>query len=366
MTNPASDEMIAEIEAGLEGVTPGSWQVIVTEHDWALKEREVMGQVMPAKKGVHIERRIFTTWDHPQSRSPYPVVNISFGVGIEDEKSVQFVSIDDANAIHLARMSPDNVRAILARLKAAETVLAEAERAHDATCQQAAALEAELAGVRSDLNDVGANWLKEKRRSEALEAENARLTKELAFEKARADTLYHENHKHQRCFHEAVARAEAAEARQSEPSPHLCGHADLGTYTGQVILPAPDWLKHKWPTGIGIDVCLALEIQDLWRKGIRTTGHCCGHGSLPGYISVWPEYVEQMKALGYVADAHPEGWDDHFSPKTKLAIAPEREVTEAMVDAFVERYELGCNHRYDRNSIRFALTAALAADRSAK
>lgn len=99
---------------------------------------------------------------------------------------------------------------------------------------------------------------------------------------------------------------------------HLCGCPEMGTYEGQVVLVAPDWLREKWPNGIGIDVCLALEIQSLWRRGIRTSGHCCGHGRAPAFISVWPESVDAMKALGYETCPHPNGWDDHFRPKTLL------------------------------------------------
>lgn len=101
---------------------------------------------------------------------------------------------------------------------------------------------------------------------------------------------------------------------------HICGYPEMGTYRGQVILVAPDFLRHKWPDGIGIDVCLALEIQDLWRKGIHTSGHCCGHGRAPAYISVWPESVSAMIALGYETLRHPDVPDrrDHFVPKTRL------------------------------------------------
>lgn len=112
--------------------------------------------------------------------------------------------------------------------------------------------------------------------------------------------------------------AELAEARKRSDG-HLCGHAETGTYSGQVVLVAPDWLKHKWPNGIGIDVCLALEIQQLWQRGIKTSGHCCGHGRLPAYISVWPEEIAAMQSLGYETFPHPDGRGDHFVPKTFLA-----------------------------------------------
>ena len=103
---------------------------------------------------------------------------------------------------------------------------------------------------------------------------------------------------------------------------HLCGQAELGTYSGQVVLVAPDFLKNKWPGGIGIDVCLALEIQSLWRQGVKTTGHCCGHGRTPAYISVLPESIGQMRALGYRTYPHPDSRNDHFAPKTALSASP--------------------------------------------
>jgi hypothetical protein len=98
---------------------------------------------------------------------------------------------------------------------------------------------------------------------------------------------------------------------------HLCGLPEMGSYDGQVILVAPEWLRERWPSGIGIDVCLALEIQSLWRKGIRTNGHCCGHGRAPAFISVWAEDAGRMPSLGY--EPHPEGWPDHFVPRTTFA-----------------------------------------------
>lgn len=110
----------------------------------------------------------------------------------------------------------------------------------------------------------------------------------------------------------AQERAAPAHAQ----SGHLCGHPSMGTYDGQVTLVAPDWLREKWPNGIGIDVCLALEIQELWRLGIRTNGHCCGHGRAPSYIGVWPESVSAMVAMGYRCLP---GSDDHFVPKTRFA-----------------------------------------------
>lgn len=102
---------------------------------------------------------------------------------------------------------------------------------------------------------------------------------------------------------------------------HICGCPEFGTYAGQVVLVAPEWLRAKWPDGIGIDVCLALEIQSLWRSGIQTSGHCCGHGRAQPYIGVFPEFIGAMKAIGYQVQHNPSrpGDEDSFWPKTKLS-----------------------------------------------
>lgn len=111
----------------------------------------------------------------------------------------------------------------------------------------------------------------------------------------------------------AVLSAQGEAAQPAAEGWHRCGLPDVGTYKGQVVLAAPDWLRDKWPDGIGIDVCLALEIQSLWQAGVKTSGHCCGHGRALSYIGVWPESIETMRALGYTAVA---GSRDHFTPKS--------------------------------------------------
>ena len=51
---------------------------------------------------------------------------------------------------------------------------------------------------------------------------------------------------------------------------------------------------------IPVDECLANEIEELWRKGIRTTGCCCGHGIWLGFIEVVDEDILKMEQMGYV------------------------------------------------------------------
>lgn len=66
--------------------TPGPWIVTERRH--------------PYKDGskAHIERNIYTEWDHPQIRGKYPIACVSVGIGMDGEKAVQFVHIEEADA----------------------------------------------------------------------------------------------------------------------------------------------------------------------------------------------------------------------------------------------------------------------------
>lgn len=107
---------------------------------------------------------------------------------------------------------------------------------------------------------------------------------------------------------------------------HLCEHAEMGSYTGQVQLIAPPHMKRKDGKGICIDICLALEVSRLWMKGITTTGCCCGHGYQPPYIGVTDRDIPAMKEMGYSVAHNPHRPDseDSFIPKTPLSYALER------------------------------------------
>lgn len=115
ITQAKLDEMLA----GLEGVTPGPWEVIEEEHEWSLPERAMMGHDMPAQSGEHLELRIFTAWEHPQAKSPWPVVNSSVGIGKAGEPSIQMVWMEPAVAAHIARCDPDTMRQIITLAKQA-------------------------------------------------------------------------------------------------------------------------------------------------------------------------------------------------------------------------------------------------------
>lgn len=72
---------------------------------------------------------------------------------------------------------------------------------------------------------------------------------------------------------------------------------------------------------VNIDKCLLTEVKDLWERGIKTTGCCCGHDKQPPFIGVEFEFIPQMKALGYQVaynSCRPDD-EDHFIPKTVLS-----------------------------------------------
>lgn len=49
---------------------------------------------------------------------------------------------------------------------------------------------------------------------------------------------------------------------------------------------------------VSVDICIANEIKDLWSRGIKTTGWCCGHGRELGFIEVDEKYIKNMEDLG--------------------------------------------------------------------
>lgn len=78
--------------------------------------------------------------------------------------------------------------------------------------------------------------------------------------------------------------------------------------------------ENKKRTHIGIDSCIAKEIQELWKQGIVTTGCCCGHNNsnLFSYIGVKKEFIIKMKELNYKTRYNPMRPDDEdsFIPKS--------------------------------------------------
>ncbi len=89
----------------------------------------------------------------------------------------------------------------------------------------------------------------------------------------------------------------------------MCEHGN------QIVVEAPSNIElkynsptHNKKTNVSIDECIVSEIKSLWKKGIRTTGCCCGHnGIFPTHVSVISEDITKMMELGYTRQSH-EGY----------------------------------------------------------
>lgn len=81
---------------------------------------------------------------------------------------------------------------------------------------------------------------------------------------------------------------------------------DNYTYSRQTILQLPAWSierKHRLqqdraPT-VCVDSCIVEAIEQLWDRGIETTGCCCGHNIERAWVSVHPDDYIPMFELGY-------------------------------------------------------------------
>lgn len=85
-----------------------------------------------------------------------------------------------------------------------------------------------------------------------------------------------------------------------------CRNVVFGSYDNQIqVNTLPDHIaafkmKHGGdPGSICLDACIAQEVQDLWELGITTTGCCCGHNQMPGFIGVIDPDIPRMKEMGY-------------------------------------------------------------------
>ncbi len=94
----------------------------------------------------------------------------------------------------------------------------------------------------------------------------------------------------------AVTEAQNQVGRKAEGC--VCVDVPLGSYANQVsVYPPPEFGLTRVP--VGLDRCIALEVLDLWQRGIVTTASCCGHNISPAIISVREEHIAEMQALGY-------------------------------------------------------------------
>lgn len=99
-----------------------------------------------------------------------------------------------------------------------------------------------------------------------------------------------------------------------------------GTGYNTIVLNIPEELdiRYNRPENdkrktVSVDSCLAFEIKELWRQGIRTAGCCCGHNVSTGFIQVVKKDIPKMKKLGYrryYYGGQQHDRDDAFLPKT--------------------------------------------------
>jgi hypothetical protein len=95
---------------------------------------------------------------------------------------------------------------------------------------------------------------------------------------------------------------------------------DIYVHSRQTVLDLPPWtiaikerLRMNYSPNVCIDSCIVEAIIELWGKGIETTGCCCGHNLMPGWVSVHQAWYEEMFKLGYeqrpveVVNDHPMG-----------------------------------------------------------
>lgn len=106
-----------------------------------------------------------------------------------------------------------------------------------------------------------------------------------------------------------------------------CRNVSMGSFANQVTLvPKPEHVRLVMNDGcrtpreaVCVDTCLAAELRRLWRRGIRTTGCCCGHNLQFGYIGVDERDIPRMAALGYQPSFNRcgPGRSDSFFPRTR-------------------------------------------------
>lgn len=103
-----------------------------------------------------------------------------------------------------------------------------------------------------------------------------------------------------------------------------CVNIEIGSYGNQLcVVDLPEHMsKYKAKQGgassICLDKCIADEVKELWALGITTTGCCCGHNKILGYIGVIDQDIERMEGLGYSVACNPCRPEsrDSFIPKS--------------------------------------------------
>lgn len=89
------------------------------------------------------------------------------------------------------------------------------------------------------------------------------------------------------------------EVLENSPPLCTCDNVDFGSYERTVTMIAPFELPHRNDKLVAIDICIARDLAELWKEGVKTTGSCCGHNKLPPTVTVEEISVQAMEVLGY-------------------------------------------------------------------
>lgn len=105
-----------------------------------------------------------------------------------------------------------------------------------------------------------------------------------------------------------------------------CENIEIGSYNNQTCVDIPEHMtsykkyraSNELSLVICVDNCLLDEIKYLWSLGIETTGCCCGHNKVEGFIGVVDRDIPKMKALGYNLHSNLSRLqdEDSFIPKS--------------------------------------------------
>lgn len=91
----------------------------------------------------------------------------------------------------------------------------------------------------------------------------------------------------------------------------FCVNVKVGSHANAIAVPIPPHMeayrRARIAAGlsplIGLDRCIAEEVQYLWSLGIVTYGSCCGHNKDEATIIVASDDHQNMLGLGYQKSA---------------------------------------------------------------
>ena len=89
---------------------------------------------------------------------------------------------------------------------------------------------------------------------------------------------------------------EALHKFQNQRKRCTCKDIEFGSY--KACVPLWDDFRKRV---VYADVCLAIELNELWKRNITTIECCCGHNKENGYIAVNDSDYFRMQELGYEA-----------------------------------------------------------------